>query len=394
MTSIHPRARAIAAVLLSVSFSLIVPSSGVHAQEDPGLPTTGLPPAPRRAASTRGLASTIETGFDVKKDGLPFGNPGDFGSLIGNCLGMSLIAIDNHERRKTAEASGHATSFASDSSRTLETVGLAQQNANLDYLSRSRWWEDPVEHELVEQLPLSDPSAIRGALDRMARTKRPEVMTMRSIFGGHAVVLHGYKDGKLQIYDPNFPGETVAWPWDPHQGLGTHPKAAPTNAANYYSALEKAGAAPPSTFMEAKDLERIREACANDLAVCTGRYPTVTANAVKGTRGVIVSGTISRGPGLAYDLERTPTVDRAWIKVDGKFAGFTRVGLDGGYSLLLDEKLLAGGKYKLEVVAVADGSFAGFTELLVSASGSTISTATPPPPVTKGITRALADSVK
>src|SRR5262249_28535501 len=84
------------------------------AQEDPGLPL------PRPRPSSAPPPSVVTTDFDVNRDALAFGNPGDSASPEGNCLGMSLVAIDRFERRRAAEAAGQPTAPARTPSRQLD----------------------------------------------------------------------------------------------------------------------------------------------------------------------------------------------------------------------------------------------------------------------------------
>ena len=134
-----------------------------------------------------------------------------------------------------------------------------------------------------EELKLSNPKNIRAALERIAKTSIPEIMTLNSASDGHATVLYGYKDGKLQIYDPNFPGETVEWPFDPVKGLARHPKA--KDDPTFYGKLKLAGSTPFDQFQTGRDIAAIRSSCDALDKACVGRFETVTGKVEPASNG-------------------------------------------------------------------------------------------------------------
>jgi hypothetical protein len=355
--------------------------------QDDGLPSSSIPAPTRRYATTAkpSIPATITTRFDVAKDGLPFINYGDFGGPGGNCLGMSLIAIDNFQRRLAAERAGKPDAPPppmTDQPETVdvakqETVSLAQAIASTRDVERA--------HSPAVVTPLSNPANIRAALARMARTGQPQVMLMTAGNEGHANVLYGYKDGKLQLYDPNYPGETVEWPFDPVTGLGTHPKAGLNGdgTPNFYSQLDSAGANSFSRYRAATALAHVRSVCAAGGAECVARYPTVDATAASDGAGrVTVSGTVSGGPAMT---DGTPTIppSAVWVAVNGNPVGLASLNPNGTFTLTLDASAFQPGTNDLRVVATSDNpnagpQFAGYVDKNVA-----------PIPTTKGLVGVL-----
>jgi hypothetical protein len=333
--------RAAAALLVAL---LAAPLAPVHAQNVPL-------PRPRPMPGVV-VPSTITTTFDPRTDGLPFVNDGDYTSA-GNCWGMSLLAIDNYLRRLDAGAP-----------RPLSTSGIiGQQTASLTQDRLTRLPEDPTN----PPVPLSDTSSIARGLNRIARTGLPEVLTFDDGDDGHAVVLYGYRDGKLQIYDPNFPGETIEWPWDPVTGFGRHPKAGLDGArgrADFYGNLTEASSTPFEQHPTAAQLGAIRAACEQGQKVCTARFMTVDA-AVKPSpdgRTVTITGRVRGGLRTNAEGEKTPPAHDVWIGVGDDIVASARLRKDGTFRLTLPASALAGGPAQV-VATTKDGVLAGATTL-------------------------------
>ena len=342
----------------SPSLSTLAQSDLVN-PDDPSV--TALLSQPTDATST--VPGTVSTTFDPQQDGLSFVNNGDYGGPGGNCLGMSLIAIDNWQRRQ----SGTDTPAVPIENQE-ETVSLAQaESTAIDYMGGRT-------DSLPAPTPVSDPSQINAALARMAQTGQPEVLTMQTSDEGHANVLYGYQNGNLELYDPNYPGQTVEWPFDPVTGLGQHPMATnPDGTTNdFYGNLVAAGSSPLSGFNASDDLSQIRAACANGDSLCTSRYPTVQANVSSSEDGSLyVSGSVTGGPATTMDGSPSPRVTGAIVTVDGTNLGFVNTNPDGTFRLPVDPSVFSGGTHSLVVQGVAQDDqnnqfFAGFTTQSVS----------------------------
>lgn len=367
--------RGCAAALALLTFA----ASPAFSQDD------GLPPPSIVHAREAGVPTNVTTKFDVQKDGLPFVNFGDIGGQGGNCLGMSLIAIDNFHNRMAGDRRSNPTAPNVDGEdsdpgavdpRMQETVSAAQMiSISRDYVNRNE--SAPGQGPPIEQKTFDDPSNLNAAIHRMARSHQPQVFTMSGPGGAHANVLFGYQNGRLQLYDPNYPGKTIEWPFDPVTGLGPHPVQ-----DGFYGTLNSAGAAPFSHFTGAKVLKALRQACAAGSDACTIRYATLDATAKPdGKGGVTVSGRITRVPFQSLDGDsktttEAPPVTDVWVAVNGSNVGRAHLNPDGTYSFGVPEQVFTRAKNDIRVVAIAtitnpqDQStrpvFAGYTETSVA----------------------------
>ncbi len=327
-------------------------------------PARGDTPPP----SARSLPATISTRFDPARDGLPFGNAGDTASN-GNCWGMSLLAIDNYVQRTTNPPAraraprqpAPATTWEPSAAdpRVQAAVGLAQATAvRLD--------DAPV----AGRVPLSDTTPIRGALDRIQASGVPEVLVVGGPQGAHAAVVYGYRNGALQVYDPNFPGESIAWPWDPVAGLGKNPKATP---GDFYDTLDVATTAPFDAHRTSQSMSRLREACAAQDPECVGRYPGFRAQLVRDVDGTTsVSGQVLPPPGGG------PLPAQVWVAVNGAPIAQVPVSRFGTFRAQLPPGALTREENRVRVIGELRQpgllpQFAGFADLDVRRP--------PPPPI-------------
>lgn len=336
--------------------------------QDEGLPlpvvthsSRARPTAPRASSN---VPSTVTTGFDPRINGLPFGNPGDFAEPEGNCFGMSAVAVDNFLRRQAASTGSApvATPIAEgipDADAPKEVLVSTEQSAIEA--------KDDNERGPIHEVPLHDPSAIDAALDRIAKTGQPEVLTISGKEDGHATVLYGYENGKLQIYDPNYPGETVQWPFDPVKGFGPHPKGSDDS---FYKTLKTAGSTPLSALTASKDLAELRASPSALASADATRYPKISVKATPAANGnVAVTGSVSRGPTRTDEGEPTTPASRVWVVVNGKPVTQAKV-VRGSFKVTLPESALtdaSGEPSDVRVVATSsmrDGRtlFAGYAD--------------------------------
>lgn len=295
-------------------------------------------------AGTALARANVRTGFDPAVDGLPFTNNGDMNSPDGNCWGMSLMAIDNYLQRQRSGAPGVArpTTIENREGYFEEQGAASWAQASLEELEGDN--ENPT-------VGPRDPSQLNAALDRIEATGAPEVMTIQSAEGGHAVVVYGYEDGNLLIYDPNFPGETIRWPFDPKRGVGPHPKGREPGGS-FYRRITGVGSTPYAQHRAAARLAEIRRACDANEPVCTDRFPVSTALLERTPGGdVRVTGTVARGPTRDLDGKPTRPVNRAWVYVNGKLVGTTPVNRFGTYRLTVPRGALReGGPNEVRVI--------------------------------------------
>lgn len=317
-----------------------------------------------RADEAWSLPPALLTEFDPRRDGLPFANVGDMASPRGNCWGMSLLAIDNYLRRiergregERALPQGELTRSPSRADPTQQaTAGLLQATAtDLDFRG--------VPVEAGRRLPLSDPTPVLDALRRIGRTGVPEVLVMRGEQGAHAVVLYGYRDGAVRVHDPNFPGETIVWPFDPARGLGRHPKA---DTSSFYAGLTHASTTPYEAHRTSDAMDRLREACAAQDAECTGRYASLRATIERTADGAVaVTGQVEAPPGGGSRPQRV------WVAVNGQPIGSAEVSRFGTFRAVVPaEALAADGDNLVRVLAETttggQPQFAGFADLQVA----------------------------
>jgi hypothetical protein len=328
-----------------------------------------------------GAQEPVETGFDVRRDGLPFANLGDFRSPDGNCLGMALLAIDNF-RRRTAGAGP-----AENEPQARASAAIAHRLADERDVGRG---DDRRSENLSGAA--EDPTPILQALERLRATGQPEVLAMRGPDGtGHAVVLHGFVDGRLQLYDPNFPGETVTWEFDGEEGLGAYSKL---NEDAFYGTIELVSSTPLQQFKTSQDLPWLREACAGDGAACTSQFPaleslTTKTRARDGKTRIQGRLTVPAGgqPGDAV------FPDRVWVHVDGKPVTLAFLDPDWRFDVKLPREAYAPGQSLRLVAVTKDGAFAGTHDL---AARPPSNRDTPPPPSadTAGLSGVLQGTVR
>jgi hypothetical protein len=351
--------------------TLVFVASPVHAQDDdPGLPPPRAPRPPRTAPPATPSAkpappppaaiAEVRTDFDPRRDGIPFVNVGDYASP-GYCWGMSLLSIDNYLRRRATPGAEPAPEQPiahdiRDADLVAQaTAGLVQDTAMRTDLGH--------ENELVRP---NDPSSIRAALERIRTTGEPEVITFVGGRGrdqnGHAIVLFGYRDGKLQIYDPNFPGETIEWPFDARKGLGAHPKS---GTYKFYDSFSAIGVGPSASFDAAKALAWIRTTCQLGQSACVDRFPDVEAKLLptKDEGWYAIEGNVIGGRASITTPTggETAVVDRVTVTLNGVSQGEALLDSDGKFSLLVRAKDVKDAN-ALRVVALAKDKFAGYVE--------------------------------
>jgi len=170
----------------------------------------------------------VDTGFRPELDGFSYRNSGFDLDEAGWCLGMSSTAVWYFE---THHASGEhlatALAAARPAGSTLDAAGMEMARLAQDETSnRLGAKHSPVAQELWNTHKQGDAKAGLQLLNQLKVTQAPQIMILESdLVGGHAVVAFGYRDGAFQIYDPNFPDETVTFAFDPRKGFGAYTRA-------------------------------------------------------------------------------------------------------------------------------------------------------------------------
>lgn len=301
----------------------------------------------------------VRTQFDPRLDGMPFDNFGDYAAYDGICFGMSILAIDNYLRRMQARARGEPAPEPLPIARNVQDGNYEVQRlaALVHSIATVKDDGDNNRTERTGSGPL-DPRPMRAALERIANTGQPEVLGIYGKNGeDHAAVVFGWEDGHLLVYDPNFPGETIRWPWDPVRGFGRHPRLSEDRMYD----LRHYDSAPLSTFRTTRELAALRAACDQGLERCLGRLPQLQAR-VEGTgEGPhVVVGTATRGQLRSTD-GRTKPPRRVWVVVDGKPVAGGRINPDGSFRIKIPHSTR--GRRVQVVAATEDGALAGLNDV-------------------------------
>ena len=130
-----------------------------------------LPAAPK--AKTAAFPTTVTTRFDPRLHGLPFPNLGDYASE-GNCIGMSLLAVDSYKRRIAAEQAGAPPATAPtlpDNPASVDMEGRDSVTASLAQETQVKNLDSGADN-VNEELKLSNPKNIRAALERSREDQR------------------------------------------------------------------------------------------------------------------------------------------------------------------------------------------------------------------------------
>jgi hypothetical protein len=337
--------------MLRASFLVLLSLAAIaRAQDGEGLPL----PAPKGATKL----ADVTTDFDPKKDAPLFFNNGDYASPGGDCFGMSLVAIDNYiERQKGAAVKQQ------DKVTMHPAEGDLKQEETAALVANDALGKDGGAPQLFKP---SNPKPVLDALDEMKKTGLPQPFFMDAGKGqgeeGHVTVLYGAKDGKLLFYDPQFPGETIAWPFDPRKGLGVHPKHDDPFSGSYYGHVNGVASVPFDKLRASKDIGAIKQACDAGAAACVDKFPKVTATLApaKDAGEVELSGTVSRGEKKVNGEPTAPPV-LAWVKIDGKLRQQPiKLAKDGSYKVSLPRSAFQDTSEVTVVATTQFGALAGY----------------------------------
>jgi hypothetical protein len=347
-------------------FLLLSLSVAVQAQDGEGLPLPSTKHT-RTAATAAKAVPDFTTDFDPKKDAPLFANNGDYKNGGGDCFGMSLVAIDDFIRRKNGGAARGPDKVSEHPAEgdlaQKETAAIVATEANAK------------DNDAAALEPPSHAKPIMDALERIQKTGLPEPFFIDAGKGrgedGHVTVLYGAKDGKLLFYDPNFPGETIAWPFDPKKGLGPHPKAG--HGDPFYGHINAVGSVPFDKLQTSKGIGAIKQACSAGASACVDQFPKVTVklSPAKKEGEVQLSGTVSRGE-KKVNGQPTDAPAMAFLKIDGKLRREpVRLAKNGSFSIDLPRSSLRDTSEVTVVATTKTGALAGYvTEKLSPPSSS------------------------
>jgi len=347
-------------------FLLLALSVAVMAQDGDGLPLPSTKHTKTATAAPKSITN-VTTDFDPKKDAPLFANNGDYKNGEGDCFGMSLVAIHDFIERKNGGAG-----------RPEDKVSEHPAAGDLEQKETAAVVATEANAKDGDAAPLAPPShakPIEDALERIQKTGIPEPFFMVGGKGrgedGHVTVLYGAKDGKLLFYDPNFPGETVAWPFDPRKGFGVHPKAG--HGDPFYGHIDAVASVPFDKLQASKAIAAIKQACADGASACVDQFSKVTAklSPAKKEGEVELSGTVSRGE-KKVNGKPTDAPAMVFLKIDGKLRREpVRLAKNGSFSVDLPRSSLRDTSEVTVVATTRTGGLAGYvTEKLSPPSSS------------------------
>lgn len=331
-----------ATTFAALACGLVLAALPAQAQDD-GLP---LPTKPGAAA--------ITTGFDPKIDGLSAVNVGSYDTNGGDCFGFSAEALTRFEARKA----GQAAPANEDEVSERALAGVIQNRYETE-------WKNGLSDKVTTR-KLSDPKTGNAILKQLS-AGTPVILDLQGDGVGHAVVAYGYDGANLVYYDPNFPGESKTWPFDPKTGFGPlaltlNDKPVPVVSVGFYP--EKAIASAPSL----SDLSSLRASCDSLDATCSAIYMNVQANVsaqIVDARGIawVASGSVSGG--LATDPEgrvsEAPT--QVAVYVNGGIATTAPVDASGHFSVNVFDGSFSQATNDVRIVALsANGRITGFAD--------------------------------
>lgn len=303
----------------------------------------------------------VATRFDPALDVPPISNTGDYAS-DGDCLALTLLAIEAHDRRLRGEASP----FVKGNEPYLKAlVSQLQSRLAEEWTARDVNAGNP-------RRPWSDPSVGQGILESL-KAGRPAILDFKVQLrdgrtGSHAVLAHSYKDGKFVLYDPDQPESPQTVEWSPETGFGrlSQPKFQTPLAATLRA---------PGEFQAAAGIAALEKACASLDASCMGRYRPTSVSATPEGGSLVVRGTVG-APGVRPRNEGSMVF--ATVRVNRQPLLSVIVARDGTFTAKVPSSALGGRPGLIEVeVKLGDGGLVGIGRVQV------------PAPSSKGITKAL-----
>lgn len=285
---------------------------------DPGLP----PPTTTTTSASAPALPDVGTDFDPLVDGFRFVNTGDYATTKGNCLGMTLVAIDSYRRRSGFPAGQQPPPRPARDPYTAADAEQQALAANAHLIANAEEMSGPA--GIAPFYPTKDPRAGLACLEELKKGNPVVLSMLNPTEGGHAVVAYAYKNGQFLLYDPNYPATTQTIPFDPAKGFGT-----PSQTDSYYAGVTQLRAIPQGDF-SASVYDRIgalRTACADLDASCTARYRPFRFDVSFGD-GVapVLTGTIGPLPGqIRSDGGGISSPSEAIVFLDGQAIAATNV---------------------------------------------------------------------
>jgi hypothetical protein len=313
----------------------------------------------------------VDTGYRPGTDGWSFVN---YGALDdgGNCAGMVLseIAYFDHNRGSTTPAPPLASVSDTLTDPSIELVTEAQSVAGA--------------LPPAAIAPVGSAQAALQLLTAMKTTGDPQSLflygTANGVHWGHAVTVFGYEDGHFLLNDPNFPGHTIWYGFDPDTGSfgaylldGTQPTSPTGSATDAISTVGLLSADEYDSVTSWPEAEQFELEANADT-----RFDSIALTTAIVSSGAVVSGTAaSTDPATLFD-----------VLVNGEDLGYRELDANHGFSYTVASSLLGPGNTTVEVeLTGSDGSYYGGGSVVLGPGGAPLGAGPtdlaaflPPPP--------------
>ncbi len=182
----------------------------------------------RNVADSLGLSQPpADTGFRPNADDFFVRNFGAYDSPGGSCLGMANYSTWYFDYQKSIKGVGLQALYKEGVPSAEEDDQNVRELISRAYIASSQYW---AKEAMRSQFAQGEVFTGTYLIQTMLATGAPQVLLMSdevpiSSFG-HAVTVYRYdaENLRFEIYDNNFPRETVYLPWNPVTGFGSYPK--------------------------------------------------------------------------------------------------------------------------------------------------------------------------
>lgn len=171
----------------------------------------------------------IDTGFRTNVDGFLHPNFGSYDSPGGNCLGMALYSAWYYGSKKATDGTALFSKYLQGDPSIWQDDTTARELISRSFIASSQIWANLWQLIDIALTPGDSALAMWTAL---YITGEPQVLLFTGELNGtafgHAVTVSAWNanSGKFEIYDNNFPGETVTVGWSALAGFNGYSKEA------------------------------------------------------------------------------------------------------------------------------------------------------------------------
>lgn len=170
---------------------------------------------------------SINTNFRPNADGFFVTNFGAYESPGGSCLGMANYSTWYFDNKKGTKGAGLQTLYKEGVPTAEEDDQNVRELISRAFIASSQYWAKEAQASQV-----AEGEVFTGVylIQSMILTGSPQVLLMSDAVPianfGHAVTVYRYDadNSRFEIYDNNFPRETVYLEWRPVSGFGDYSK--------------------------------------------------------------------------------------------------------------------------------------------------------------------------